>query len=98
DALRYAVAASAPNGTLTVVAMYFGDTIPFPLESVYAKIINLRTGRIHARATFPDPLAYCAKGHFHAEAVTSRIVPFSQAAEAYLDPSAKIVLRNDWPS
>jgi threonine dehydrogenase-like Zn-dependent dehydrogenase len=77
--------------------MYFGDSIPIPLETVYSRIITIRTGRIHARTTFPDALSYCAGGHFHPGAVTSRVVPFSQAAEAYFDPSPKIVFHNDWP-
>jgi threonine dehydrogenase-like Zn-dependent dehydrogenase len=98
DALRFAAASTAPNGTLSIVAMYFAAGVAFPLEKIYANIINVRTGRIHARSLFPEVLAHCADGHFHPEAVTSRHAPFSQAAEAYFDPGPKLVLYNDWPS
>jgi hypothetical protein len=60
--------------------------------------MRLVNERIHARTLLPDVLAYCVAGHFHPEAVTSRIVPFSQAAEGMLDPAPKIVFSNDWMS
>jgi hypothetical protein len=30
--------------------------------------------------------------------VTSRVVPFSQAAEAMTDSGPKLVFKNDWPA
>jgi threonine dehydrogenase-like Zn-dependent dehydrogenase len=98
DALRFAVAATAPNGTLTVVSMYFGEATPLPLERMYAKSMKFLNERIHARTLLPPVLAHCAEGHFYPEVVTSRIVPFSQAVEGFLDPAPKIVFTNDWPS
>jgi len=79
-----------------VVSMYFGEATPLPLERMYAKSMSFLNERIHARTVLPPVLAHCAAGHFHPEAVTSRIVPFSQAVERFLDPSPKIVFTNDW--
>jgi alcohol dehydrogenase len=98
EALRFAIASTAPNGTLTVVSMYFGDSTPLPLERMYAKSMGFLNARINARTVLQPVLAHCAQGHFHPEIVTSRIVPFSQAAEGFLDPAPKIVFSNDWPS
>ena len=78
--------------------MYFGEATPVPLERMYAKSMRLLNERIHARTLLPPVLAYCATGRFHPEAVTSRIVPFSRAAEGILDPAPKIVFSNDWAS
>ncbi len=96
EALKFAFASTASNGTITIVAMYFGDEIPIPLEAIYSRIISVQTGRIHSRTLFPTALSHCAEGHFHPEVVTTRVVPFSQAAEAYFDPSPKLVFNNDW--
>ena len=75
--------------------MYQGDTTPLPLTTMYAKGITILTGRVRARAELPDVLAHCAQGHFHAETVTSRVMPFSEAIDGFLDPSPKIVFTND---
>jgi hypothetical protein len=40
-------------------------------------------------------LAHCAQGHFHPEAVTTRVVPFADAIDGALDPAPKIVWTND---
>jgi len=98
DVLRFAFVSTAANGTLTLVSMYFGEVTPLPLESMYAKSMRLVNERIHARTLLPGVLAYCVEGRFHPEVVTSRIVPFSQAAEGILDPAPKIVFSNDLTS
>jgi len=96
DALRYAIHSTLPNGVLTSVAMYFDDLVGLPLRIMYAKGITFHTSRVDARAHLPDVLAHCARGHFHPDAVTTRVVPFSNAAEGALDPSPKVVWTNDW--
>lgn len=98
DLLRFAFASTAANGTLSLVSMYFGEATPVPLERMYAKSMKLLNERIHARPLVPAVLAHCAAGRFHPEVVTSRVVPFSEAAEGILDPAPKIVFSNDWAS
>ena len=96
DALRFAVHSTRPNGVLTSVAMYFDDLVGLPLRPMYAKGITFHTSRVSARAELPGLLAHCAKGHFHPEAVTTRVVPFSDAIEGALDPTPKVIWTNDW--
>jgi threonine dehydrogenase-like Zn-dependent dehydrogenase len=95
-ALAFAIAATAPNGICTSVAIYNEPTTPLPLLRMYGKGITFHTGRVQARAVLPAVLAHCAHGHFHPEHVTSRIVRFSDAAEAMTDPGPKLVFVNDW--
>lgn len=94
DALDFTISSTAPNGVCTSVAIYFGPT-PIPLTKMYGKGITFITGRVHARASLPAVLDCCAKGHFHPEHVTSRVVPFSQAAEAMTDSGPKLVFTSD---
>jgi threonine dehydrogenase-like Zn-dependent dehydrogenase len=96
DALRFAIASTAPAGLMTVVSMYFGNSTALPLARMYAKSVNFANARIHARPLLPPVLAHCAAGHFHPETVTSRVLPFTQAADGFLDPGPKIVFANDW--
>ena len=96
EALRFAVHSTVPNGMLTSVAMYFDELVGLPLRNMYARGITFHTSRVDARAQLPHVLAHCAKRHFHPEAVTTRVVPFSNAIEGALDPTPKVVWTNDW--
>ena len=96
EALDFVVSSTAPNGVCTSIAIYFTPTTPLPLVHMYSKGITFITGRVEARGHLPDVLKACAHGHFHPEHVTSRVVPFSQAAEAMSDGSPKLVFTNDW--
>lgn len=96
DVLRFAAHSTLPNGVLVSVAMYFDDLVGLPLRQMYAKGITFHTSRVDARATLPHVLAHCAKGHFHPEHVTTRVVPFTNAVEGALDPTPKVVWTNDW--
>lgn len=96
NALDFVISSTAPNGVCTIVAIYFTPTTPVPLSKLYSKGITIITGRVEARGYLPAVLAHCAAGHFHPEHVTSRVVPFSLAAEAMTDPGPKLILTNDW--
>jgi alcohol dehydrogenase len=95
DVLDFVISSTAPNGVCTSVAIYFAPTTPIPLVKMYSKGITFITSRVHARAGMPAVLERCASGHFHPEHVTSRVVPFSQSAEAMTDPGPKLVFTND---
>jgi alcohol dehydrogenase len=96
DALRFAIQSTVPHGVLTSVAMYFDELVGLPLRHMYARGITFHTSRVRARAELPDLIAHCAHGHFHPEAVVTKVVPFSNAIEGALDPTSKVVWTNDW--
>lgn len=91
EALGLAVRSCAPNGVVTSVAIHLGDTTPVPLRRAYYKGLTFHTGRVHARATFPDAMAAIACGKLHPERVTHRVARFEDAADAMTDPGPKIV-------
>jgi alcohol dehydrogenase len=62
---------------------------------MYGKGITFLTGRVQARPHLPAILDACAKGCFHPEHVTSRVVSFADAAEAMTDPGPKVVFVAD---
>ena len=62
---------------------------------MYARGVTLRTGLINARATIPSVLSLIQAGRLQPERITSRIAQWDDAAEALLDPSAKVVVVRD---
>ena len=62
---------------------------------MYAKSMRFINERIHSRTLLPAVLGYCTAGHFHPEAVTSRIVPFTDAAQGIRDPACEKSRRPD---
>jgi len=91
EALAFAVRSTAPNGVLTSVSIHLGETTPVPLTRAYYKGLTFHTGRVHSRAVLPEVLSCLQHGSLHAERVTHRVVPFSEAVDAMTDPGPKVV-------
>jgi alcohol dehydrogenase len=85
EGLALALRSTAPDGTCTSTAIYFGDQPTLPLLEMYTKGITFRTGRAHVRHAMPKVLELAAAGAFHPEKVTTRVVPWAQASDALLD-------------
>jgi alcohol dehydrogenase len=94
--LAFAIASTTPGGVLTQVGIFASDQVTPPLRTMYGGGLSFHTGRVQARAELPAVLAHCAHGDFRPGVVTSRVVSFSEAAEAMLDPGPKVVFSNDW--
>jgi threonine dehydrogenase-like Zn-dependent dehydrogenase len=94
--LALALRSTAPDGECTSTAIYFGEQPSMPLLEMYTKGITFRTGRANAREAIPDVLALCASGALHPELVTSRLVPWADAADALLERGwTKLVFERD---
>jgi alcohol dehydrogenase len=89
--LSHAIRASAPNGVLTSVAIYFDPATPIPLTRAYYKGLTFHTGRVQSRMALPHVLSCMACGGLHAGRVTHRIARFAEAAAAMDEPGAKLV-------
>lgn len=85
EGLALALRSTAPDGTCTSAAIYFGEQPSLPLLEMYTKGITFRTGRAHVREAMPHVLELAAGGKLHPERVTSRVVPWSDAADALLE-------------
>jgi threonine dehydrogenase-like Zn-dependent dehydrogenase len=86
NGLRLALSAAAPDGTCTSTAIYFGEQPSLPLLRMYTQCVTFKTGRAHARPAIPRVLELASTSTFRPEVVTTRVVPFGQAAEALCGP------------
>jgi alcohol dehydrogenase len=85
DGLALALRSTAPDGTCTSTAIYFGEQPSLPLLEMYTKGIVFRTGRANAREAMPHVLELAASRAIRPELVTSRVVGFVDAADALLE-------------
>jgi alcohol dehydrogenase len=85
--LALALRSTAPDGLCTSTAIYFGEDPALPLLEIYTKGITFKTGRGHVREAMPHVLALAARGSLRPEAITTRVVPWSDAADALLEPA-----------
>jgi alcohol dehydrogenase len=85
EGLALALRSTAPDGTCTGTSVYFGEQPPMPLLEMYTKGVTFRTGRANAREAMPHVLALAASGSLQPERVTTRVVPWQQAADALLE-------------
>jgi len=76
----------------------YGDLKPLtetPLRDMYGIGLSLHLSRLHARAVMPAVIEQVRCGHLHPEKIITRIARFTEAAEAILDPTIKVVFVND---
>jgi threonine dehydrogenase-like Zn-dependent dehydrogenase len=75
------------DGICTSTAVYFDqDRVPpFPLLSMYMMSTTFVTGRIHAHTNAPHVLELLDSGAFDPSPVTTKVVPFDDAADALLE-------------
>lgn len=85
DGLALALRSTAPDGTCTSTAIYFGEQPALPLLEMYTKGIVFKTGRANAREAMPHVLELAAGGAMRPELVTTRVVAWTDAADALLE-------------
>ncbi|MBI1250481.1 MAG: alcohol dehydrogenase catalytic domain-containing protein [Alphaproteobacteria bacterium] len=95
DALRFALLSTAPNGVCTAVAIYFEPLVGLPLAPLYYKGATFHTSRVSARGVLPQLLDHVACGHFRADHMVSRTLPFADAADVMDAPDIKLLFEND---
>jgi alcohol dehydrogenase len=85
EGLALALRSTAPDGICTSTAIYFADVPDLPLLEMYTKCITFKTGRVHAREAMPNVLDLAARGAHHPELVTTKVVPWADAADALVE-------------
>lgn len=90
--LVLAISSLEPGGVCTSVGIYYDNATPMPLLDAYRKGVTFITGRVDSRAVLPDAIAAIASGRLAPELVTTRAAPWSDAADALLDPGPKVVI------
>jgi alcohol dehydrogenase len=85
DGLALALRSTAPDGICTSTAIYFDEPPSLPLLEMYTKGITFKTGRANVRPAIPHVLELAASGALRPELVTTRVVEWSDAADALLE-------------
>jgi len=91
--LHYAIRATEPEGTCQSVSFHPGPGVSLPLGRMYTLGIRFLVGRCHSAALLPEVMGLIAKGCLRPEAVTTRVVDWKEAADAWLEPALKLVVR-----
>lgn len=92
EGLKSAVLSTEPGGVCTSVGIYFATTTPFPLLPAFMNGITFHTSRVSSRAVLPEVLAAIGAGLLRPSRVKTTIAPWDLAAEAFLEPAAKVVV------
>ena len=66
---------------------------PLPLGRMYTLGIRCFFGRCHAAALLPEVVGLIEAGRLRPERVTTRVVEWDSAAEAWPEPAIKLVVR-----
>jgi threonine dehydrogenase-like Zn-dependent dehydrogenase len=82
EGIALALRSTAPDGLCTSTAIYFDEQPQLPLLEMYVRVVTFATGRVHARPIMPEVLALAERGALRPELVTSRVVDWSDAADA----------------
>ncbi|HTO55516.1 MAG TPA: alcohol dehydrogenase catalytic domain-containing protein [Myxococcota bacterium] len=90
--LQYALRAVEPEGIYQSVSFYPGGTMSVPLGRMYTLGARCFIGRCHAAALLPEVLPLVEAGRLQPEAVTTRVVDWEAASEAWPEPAIKLVV------
>lgn len=82
-ALRSAIQACAPNGTVSIPGVYGGFLDKFPLGAAFAKGLTLKMGQTHVHRYLPRLLDYIVQGKIDPRFVITHRLSLKDAAEGY---------------
>jgi threonine dehydrogenase-like Zn-dependent dehydrogenase len=92
EGLHYAIASTRPEGTCHSTSFYAGGNVPMPLGKMYTLGIRFFIGRAHSVALLPQVMPLIESGRLRPQEVTTRVVPWEDAAAAWLEPAIKLVV------
>lgn len=92
EGLALALQSTDHGGVCTSTGIYYAPRTPVPLLDMYGTGLTFVTGRVDSRAVLPEVLALVAAGALRPEQVSTCVAPWSDAAEAMLDPSVRVVV------
>ncbi len=93
DGLAYAIRATEPEGICQSISFHPGTGVPLPMGRMYTLGIRFFVGRCHAASLLPEVMPLIEAGRLRPEAVTTRVVDWHDAADAWLEPAIKLVVR-----
>jgi threonine dehydrogenase-like Zn-dependent dehydrogenase len=90
--LSVAIRATRPGGVCTSVGIYYSAQTPMPLLAMYGTGITFVHGRVNSRPCMDEVLPLVQSGRFQPALVTGLTAPWEDAADALLDPAAKVIV------
>ncbi|MFN3213768.1 MAG: zinc-binding dehydrogenase [Henriciella sp.] len=94
-ALDFAIRSLSPGGVCTNAFFYFRKSTPMPVWEMYVKSLSFETGLADVSASLPDILELTKSGAFKPELVTTLVADWEDAPNAFLDPTAKVVVTRE---
>jgi threonine dehydrogenase-like Zn-dependent dehydrogenase len=93
EGLSCALRSTEDYGTCTTVAINFAPTVPVPLLEMYTRGVTLVVSRADSRLHLAAVLTLAADGVIDPLLVPTDVVDWADAADAWLAPCTKLVLR-----
>ncbi len=93
EGLQWTIRAVEPEGVYQGASFYPGGPAPLPMARMYTLGIHCHIGRCHAAALLPEVVGLVEAGLLKPEAVTTRVVSWDEAADAWPEPAIKLVVR-----
>src|SRR5262249_9290289 len=91
--LHYAIRSTEPEGICQSVSFHPGAAVPLPLARMYTLGIRFFVGRCHAAALLPEVVGLIEARQLRPELITTRVIDWGDAADAWLEPAIKLVVR-----
>lgn len=93
DGLHTVVRSTERYGHCTSIAVYFDPGTPLPLLEMYTRGITFHTSRADSRRFLPEVLDLLDTTNFDPLAIPTTVVDWNDAADAWLEPATKLVVR-----
>jgi len=93
EGLRYALGSTEPEGVCHSASYLPLPETGLPLGKLYTLGVRFFIGRAHSASLLPELVRLVAERRLQPEKVTTRVVEWEQAAEAWLEDSIKLVVR-----
>jgi alcohol dehydrogenase len=92
EGLDFALRCTEPEGACQSVSFYLAP-VPVQLGRLYTLGVRFFVGRAHAAALLPEVVPLIEAGRLRPGEVTTRVVAWEEAPEAYAEPAIKLVVR-----
>jgi len=92
EGLDFALRCTEPEGVCQSVSLYLG-AVPLPLVRMYTHGVRFYIGRCNAAALLPEVVPLIESGRLRPGDVTTQVVDWDDAADAFAEPAIKLVVR-----
>jgi alcohol dehydrogenase len=95
EGVRYSLSSTEPEGICHSASYLPMPETGIPLGKLYTLGIRFFTGRAHSASLLPEVMPLIAERRLRPEEVTTRVVGWEEAPEAWLEDTIKLVVARD---